>query len=43
VVVEKYHKKVMNGSVTFVGQNFQESVAEKHQKKEERDGKIVGL
>ena len=39
MVVENYHRKVMNGNVAYVGQSFQERVREKHQKKEENDGK----
>jgi hypothetical protein len=41
VVVEKYHKKVMNGNVTFVGLNFQERKVEKHLKKEGNDGDAI--
>ena len=31
----------MNGNVTYVGPSFQERVREKHQKKEENDGKTA--
>ena len=41
MVVEKYHKKVMNGNVAFVGQGFQERAKEKHLKKEENDGELT--
>ena len=38
MVVEEYHKKIMNGNVTFVGLNFQERVEEEHLKKEGNNG-----
>ena len=38
MVVEKYHRKVMNGNVMFVELNFQERVEEEHLKKEGNNG-----
>ena len=38
MVVEKLHKKVMHGNVTFVGLNFQERVEEGHPKREGNNG-----
>ena len=40
MVVEKYHRKVMNGNVMFVELNFQERVETEHLKKEGNNGKV---